>query len=264
MELADAIIFHAELAERAACKTEFRLLNGSKPIIVGDREDDGGGLKLLKAKLEEEPAGNTPICKHINEVVNQIIAANEGRDEYDYIPAVLSIFTDGEPSDGLLSEYLAPLTNYPVWIVVRLCTNVENVVDYWNKMDKELEIEMDILDDYVQEGKEVYKLNPWLTYGEPIHRIREWGVRFPELDYLDESRLTPQQMFSVCRMLLFGNKSKELPVPADWEQFRIILGDAKHAELKTFDPVRRRMAGWINMRVLERLYGPMETTCSIM
>ena len=201
LELTDAIMFHAELAERSACQTEFRLLNGCRPIILGNREDDGRGLKTLKAKLEEEPHGNTPICKHINEVVNKIVAANEGRDEYDYIPAVLCIFTDGEPSDGLLSEYLAPLVDYPVWIVVRLCTNTENIVEYWNKMDKELEIEMDILDDFVNEARGVYELNPWLTYGEPLHRIREWGIRYPDLDYLDENRLTHQQMYNVCKLL---------------------------------------------------------------
>lgn len=194
-------MFHAELAERSACQTEFRLLNGCRPIILGNREDDGRGLKTLKAKLEEEPHGNTPICKHINEVVNKIVAANEGRDEYDYIPAVLCIFTDGEPSDGLLSEYLAPLVDYPVWIVVRLCTNTENIVEYWNKMDKELEIEMDILDDFVNEARGVHELNPWLTYGEPLHRIREWGIRCPDLDYLDENRLTHQQMYNVCKLL---------------------------------------------------------------
>jgi hypothetical protein len=263
LELTDAIIFHAELAERAACRTEFRMLNGSRPIIVGDREDDGKGLKTLKAKLEEEPSGNTPICKHINDVVNQILVANEGRDEFDLIPAVLSIFTDGEPSDGLLSEFLAPLTNFPVWIVVRLCTNVDNIVEYWNKMDKELEIEMDILDDFLEEAKAVNELNPWLTYGKPIHQMREWGMRVPDLDYLDETKLTPQQMSNVCRLLLFGSKSKELPAPADWEKFVQILGAAKHAEPKVFDPVRRRNAGWINMRKLETLYGP-GGQCSIM
>ena len=256
-------MFHAELAERAACKTEFRLLNGSRPIVIGNREDDGLGLKNLKAKMDEDPHGSTPICKHIQEVCQTIIDANEGRDEYDYIPSVLSIFTDGEPSDGLLSEYLAPLVNYPVWIVVRLCTNVPNIVDYWNKMDKELEIDMDILDDFVEEARGVYKFNPWLTYGEPIHRIREWGMKMPDLDYLDESKLTHQQMFNVCRLLLFGSKSKELPPPADWDKFYLILGDAKHAEPKTFDPVRRRLAGWINMRKLNQIYGA-NPACSIM
>jgi hypothetical protein len=74
-------------------------------------------------------------------------------------------------------------------------------VEYWNKMDKELEIEMDILDDFVNEARGVHTLNPWLTYGEPIQRIREWGMRLPDLDYLDENKLTHQQMYNVCRML---------------------------------------------------------------
>lgn len=62
---------------------------------------------------------------------------------------------------------------------------------------------------------------------------------------------------------LFGSKSNELPAPADWEKFFLILGDAKHLEPKTYDPVRKRLAGWVNMRTLERLYGP-GGGCSIM
>lgn len=200
-ELVDTVIFHAELAERAACKTQFRLLNECPPIVLGDRADDGRNLKLFLKKLENAPHGGTPMCRHINDVVNQVVTANAGRDPSDYIPCVLTIFTDGEPSDGLLSEYLAPLVDYPVWIVVRLCTDTESIVEYWDKMDKELEIEMDILDDYVTESRTVNKLNRWLVYGEPVHRIREWGMRLPELDFLDEITLTHQQMYKVCKLM---------------------------------------------------------------
>ena len=45
------------------------------------------------------------------------------------------IATDGKPTDGDLGEMLQTFKNLPVWIVVRLCTDNDKVVDYWNDLD---------------------------------------------------------------------------------------------------------------------------------
>ena len=44
-------------------------------------------------------------------------------------------------------QAMRPLKDLPVWVVVRLCTNDEKIVDYWNRVDEELELSMDVLDD---------------------------------------------------------------------------------------------------------------------
>jgi hypothetical protein len=44
------------------------------------------------------------------------------------------------------------------------------VVDYWNGIDQQLELELDVIDDMVSEANQVREFNSWLTYGEPLQR----------------------------------------------------------------------------------------------
>jgi hypothetical protein len=60
---------------------------------------------------------------------------------------------------------------------------------------------MDILDDITGEAREVSSNNRWLTYGEPMHRMREFGVTMKELDLLDEGSLVGDQAVAVIRMM---------------------------------------------------------------
>ena len=48
--------------------------------------------------------------------------------------AAVIIATDGESSDGDITDALRPLHSLPVWVVLRLCTNDTKVVDYWNNI----------------------------------------------------------------------------------------------------------------------------------
>jgi hypothetical protein len=112
--------------------------------------------------------------------------------------AVVVIATDGESSDGDIKEALRPLAALPVWTVIRLCTGEEKIVNYWNDSDNELELEMEVLDDFFSEAAEVHSMNGWLTYGEPLHRIREWGVHLKELDWIDEKPLSFEMMSHLC------------------------------------------------------------------
>ena len=51
------------------------------------------------------------------------------------------------------------------------------------------------------DAKEVHQSNGWLTYGEPLHRLREFGAIMKELDLIDESTLSSEQMRAICASL---------------------------------------------------------------
>lgn len=149
------------------------------------------------AVLEGSPNGGTPLCRHIREVTAtiqnmepQLRAANQ--------KACVIIATDGESSDGDVAQALRPLKDLPVWVVVRLCTDEDKIVNYWNNIDTQLELEMDVLDDLTGEAGEVYESNPWLTYAEPLHRLREFGISVKEIDLLDETKLPLEQVRFLC------------------------------------------------------------------
>ena len=160
------------MAHASGATTEFRLLNGAAPLLLGtgDREVKDLFLSLL----DTSPDGGTPLCWHINAIV-AAVAPIAGQLRATGQRAVLTIFTDGESSDGDVAQSLRPLSGLPISVVIRLCTDDERVVQYWNAIDRQLEITLDVLDDLFGEADEVRVHNKWLNYAEPLHRLREFG-----------------------------------------------------------------------------------------
>jgi len=147
-EVTASLIFHAEIAEKMGAPTEFRLLNGADPIIVGLDGDNGESLKFLKEVFEESPGGKTPLCTQIAGVVKEIVAIQDALRSAGKKACVV-IVTDGEATDGDVAASLKPLEDLPVWVVIRLCTDESNVIKYWQEIDRVLELELDVLDDVV-------------------------------------------------------------------------------------------------------------------
>jgi hypothetical protein len=52
---------------------------------------------------------------------------------------------------------MRPLEKLPVWIVIRLCTDEDKMVDYWNNIDSVIELNMDVIDDPLGEAKEIHR-----------------------------------------------------------------------------------------------------------
>jgi hypothetical protein len=161
-----------------------------------DRQD-AARHQSLERLFDGSPGGGTPLCHHIREVTKEIQRLEVGLRASGQ-KALLVIASDGEASDGDVTQAMRPLKNLPVWVVVRLCTSEDRVVDYWNNVDRELELNMDVVDDMVGEAKEIHSLNRWLTYGEPLQRLREFGLSVKELDLLDEKKLSLEELRKVC------------------------------------------------------------------
>ena len=191
--------FHVGLARAANALSEFRLLNGAPPCLVGCGDDMTGHAEILTA-LRHKPRGGTPLCRHIREIVEEIQDMEATIRAAGKIVVVV-IATDGRSSDGDIVEQLKPMEDLPVQIVIRLCTDDDSIVNYWNGIDTQLECELDVLDDLFGEAIEVYEHNKWLTYGEPIHKLREFGIDVKEFDLLDESLLTMEQVRLMCAIM---------------------------------------------------------------
>ena len=146
-------MFHGQLSQIAKSPTQFRLLNNSCTMTVGlsPNEEYSEELNAFLAILKSIPTGeSTPICSHIAAITDEITPLSNDLVAEGKKVAII-IATDGEATDGNLKEVMQPLLNLPCYIIVRLCTNQEDVVKYWNDLKKEIEVPMEIIDDVIGE-----------------------------------------------------------------------------------------------------------------
>eukprot|EP00595_Chromulina_sp_UTEXLB2642_P002381 CAMPEP_0196767484 /NCGR_PEP_ID=MMETSP1095-20130614/41684_1 /TAXON_ID=96789 ORGANISM="Chromulina nebulosa, Strain UTEXLB2642" /NCGR_SAMPLE_ID=MMETSP1095 /ASSEMBLY_ACC=CAM_ASM_000446 /LENGTH=289 /DNA_ID=CAMNT_0042135885 /DNA_START=578 /DNA_END=1447 /DNA_ORIENTATION=- len=263
-ELTDSFKFLAELSEEIQAPSDFRLLNGAEPVMVGLGDDNKEGLKFLNEVFNETPLGQTPLCIHITSIVATIESIAQKLKQSNQKVAII-IATDGLATDGSVIEALRPLQKLPVWLVIRLCTNEPDVVNFWNNIDKELEIELDVIDDFVNESLEVKKLNPWIIYGEPLHRLREFGASMKVIDLLDEKILSNEQVRDVCTAILSDGKSIDIPHPEiNFKEFIRIT--KLYNNKKTLCPNTCKMKPWIDIEKIKHIYGTKQYspfTCTI-
>jgi hypothetical protein len=104
---------------------------------------------MLVKRFQSEPLDETPLCAQLEQIVQEI-------EEFSpfllqqHKRATIIIATDGEPSDGDLKEILLRLKPHPVSIVLRVCTSDLNFLQYWNLLDRELDLSLDVIDDLLQ------------------------------------------------------------------------------------------------------------------
>ena len=263
-ELTATAGFHLSLSKHLNAPCEFRFLNNliSKRTGIHELDPDGVNDREIRKVLDWSPSGATPLCRHVSEVIREIQARERQiREAGQHVSVV--IMCDGSPSDGNIAQIMKPLEHLPCIVVVRLCTDDDRIVEYWNNIDKQLEINLDILDDPIGEAMECKGANPWLNYGVGLHRMREWGVHIRELDFLDEALLSAAQMINFLCILLDAKKT-DFPLPAvDYNEFEKVVKEKLKIVEDVYNPTTRRVEPWINFKELRRCYGPAGCNCSI-
>jgi len=281
-EIQECVDYHINFSALANAPTSFRLLNnpgigsGSQEFEVATKGE--GNIRMdversMGIMSRVKPSGCTPLTEHIWDI-HGTIDALKGNLQAEGKRAVIVLATDGLPSNSLgetnsyikeqFVQSLRALEGLPVWLVIRLSTDEESVVDFYNSLDDQLELSMDVLDDFCGEALEIYEHNPWMNYGLPLHRLREMGFHDRVLDMIDERQLTSSEIRDFC-VLLFG-ECDGLPDPdTDWNAFSMHVKELLSKEDLQWNPVTKRMSPWIDMKQLDRIYGFNDgCVCSIM
>jgi len=280
-EIQETVEYHIQIAALLGAPTVFRLMNdpgkmtGPQQFSIGERgpdsipEDVNLALNTIRAA---SPIGVTPLSDHVREIRENVMAMRDALVQQGQ-RVVIVLATDGLPSNnygvsnsGTLKEFkdcLRSLVGLPVWIVVRLCTDEDQVVDFYNDLDCELELSFEVIDDFVGEAEEIYEYNKWLNYALPLHRIREMGFSHKLFDLLDERALTKDELRQFF-LLMFGEASLDgTPDPqVDWEGFLKCIDRIANREKKQWNPMKKRMTPWVDTKRLNSVYG--ESSCTIM
>jgi len=288
-EIVECVQYHARLAGLIEAPTRFRLLNapgdhvGPQKFSIADNASDNpdGNISVAdqvsqacRIMQRARPNGCTPLTSHMHEIHREVSQmAPELRRQGKKVAIIIA--TDGLPSDEFgysgssqnqeFVNALRKLEGLPVWVVVRLCTDDEQVVDFYNDLDGQLELSLEVLDDFCGEAAEVTKENPWLNYALPLHRLREFGFHDRVFDMLDERPLLKSEIRDFS-LLLFGREHLDgMPDPSiDWDSFFQDVVRLLNMETYQYDPMKKRDAPWINGSRLNKIHGSSSCGCNIM
>jgi Mg-chelatase subunit ChlD len=169
-EIRDCIEYHAQMAAALEAPTTFRMLNdpscgpGSQQFGIAENSLDSRVLqeevdRAITIMKTAQPGGVTPLIQHIQEI-RQSVKELEPQLRADGCRVAIILATDGLPTDERgyggkmiqqrFVEALRGLEGLPVWVVVRLCTDEDEVVEFYNELDGQLELSLEVLDDFLE------------------------------------------------------------------------------------------------------------------
>lgn len=270
-EIRSTVDYHIRMASIIDAPTRFRFLNSSGTTPSQFSIADPTGPSLLDRSSASamvrrmKPHGCTPLTQHVLDIHREVSAmaptlmANGQR-------VAIIIATDGLPTDECgyggqshqrdFVDALRRLEGLPVWLVIRLCTDDDKVVNFYNDLDNILELSVDVLDDFVAEAHEIHEHNTWLNYALPLHRLREMGYHDRLFDLIDQQRLTKSQVRDYCTLLLGYDCFDGVPDPSvNWKSFSKNLSRAlEQLNQRQYDPIKMRPARWVSVNKLNRTY----------
>lgn len=219
--------------------------------------------KQLMSQIQPK-ARAAPLTFHVMKIREMIVQmapqlSREGKSlSVVLLTSGLPTDNNGQASPNILQEFvqaLRSLEGLPVWVVVRLTTDDESVVDFFNMIDAQINLPYDVLDDFHGEAVEVYLRNPWLNYSLPLHQFRELGFPIPVFDEIDERALSLSELQQLCALLF--RTHQPLPDPAsDWISFMRALSQVILSQEKMhYNPVTKVLGPWIDLRRLHLVYG---------
>lgn len=273
-ELQDTINYHCQMAALLDTPTKFRLINnpgvkvGPQEFGIAEHREKSIDEEIrvaMKVMKRTSPSGVTPLTRHIRQIQEHIQkVAPQLRKAGKQVAIVLA--TDGTPSDDqgyggdhITEDFiraLRSLEGLPIWLVVRLCTDEEPVTNFYNNLDGQLEISLEVLDDFINEAKEVHKFNNWINYGLPMHRCRELGYHDRLFDLIDERALTKGELHEFCVLLFGPQNTQDLADPgADWKGFIKRLQVLLANESMQWNPMKKKVMPWISIKKLHKAFG---------
>lgn len=253
-------------------------------VAASERVDIHGEMERLQALVQHcnHPEGSTPSIIHLKQIVNCILAVPTDLLEEKAVAIVLvtdhlprdAQGREGEPINNDFIQTLKQLDGLSVWVVIRLSTDEQRVVDFYTELDNSMaylsvnddeaaagggEVHLDVLDDYVSEAAQVQTYNPWLNYGYPLHLCRESAVNFPAFDVLNDRPLLHDELCDFIALLfdrrLQAWSDQPLPNPrTHYREFRKEVQDLVQRNPSLYNPIKKKIVPWIDMRQLDRLY----------
>jgi hypothetical protein len=201
-----------------------------------------------------EPRYTTPLAGHVWALCDQVGALCSSLLPGQRVAIIIA--SDGVPTNPQsFLDAVQALQSLPVYLIVRLCTNDEAAMHFWNTLDLDLRIPVEVLDDFEEENRIAHAMNPWCNYCIAIQRAREWGFRSKLFEKLRERPLTKSELHDYC-CLIFGVKKDALTDPEDeWETFFYDVESLNARERRQYHPLMKRNRGWIDLKQMANIYG---------
>lgn len=264
-ELQECVAFHVEMASRFGTPIRFSLLNnpGTGPKYFGLNQSGNLGQErhiISQSIGSSHPNGAATLASELR-ILREYVASIEStvRSRGDTVAIIIA--TQGLPTNEynqtspvITQEFvnvLQSFANLPVSVTMRMCSNDDQAIHFYNTLDSRLQFRFDVLDDWFGEALEVYLRNPWITYALALHRFRESGLQVELLDSLDERLLTLQEAANLCEFLM----GEKLPNPtADWPGFLNAVDNFTRSEQFQWNPIYSGHRPWIDLHSFKSCY----------